>query len=286
MSDYVVRALGANSEWIGMAAEVTDALKEAIALRGYDSSTASALGKMLLCAAMVGSALKDNNILSISLHSQKGDTRLIATANAKIDIKATANVDPEIGLVGPAILTVVRDLNLKTPYSGTVLTDFSTLDHGLELYFAQSEQILTRVKLHVSFGPNGELVRAFGYLLQALPFAKEDTKAKVFDSFDRMLFPEALEFRGYTPEQMLESMFSGLGENVVEKKPITWHCGCSKEKGAEILKSLGKEELESILAEGKTVHISCGFCGKKYYYTIDEIESLLASLEPSEVKEA
>ena len=286
MSDCVVRALGANSEWIGIAAEVTDALKTAISLRKYDQKTSAALGKVLLCAAMAASPLKGDDFLSVCLRSKEGDAHLIASANSVIEIKASATFHEDEVLEGPATLTFIKEMGLKTPYSGTVLTDFDSVESGLETYYAQSEQILTRAKLSVSFNEKGEVQRAFGYLLQALPFASEETKVKVFQSFDKMLAPEALEFRGYGPKEILDALFAGLGENLTETKTVTWKCACSKEKGAALLKSLDSEELRSMVAEGKTVHITCGFCGKNYYYSVDEIQEFLDSKEETRVGEA
>ena len=83
--DKLIRALGANGEWIATAIEATSAIEEARKLRHYEGEALIKLGRVILLTAMMASMLKgERDDLSISLQTGDSKTRFIATANAKI----------------------------------------------------------------------------------------------------------------------------------------------------------------------------------------------------------
>ena len=272
--DKLIRALGANGEWIATAIEATSAIEEARKLRHYEGEALIKLGRVILLTAMMASMLKgERDDLSISLQTGDSKTRFIATANAKIELKATAILSAES--TSPyGTMTVVKDLGLKTPYTSTTRANLDDLESSFDFYFVQSEQILTKTKTYVELNDDGSVKQAFAYMVQSLPNANQQTAEAVLENFKNMPTVESLSFHRESLADILARLFAGLGESQSEEKPVAWHCSCSKERGANILKSLGADELGKMIAEGKTIDIACGFCGKTYYYTVDELEAI------------
>ena len=65
---------------------------------------------------------------------------------------------------------------------------------------------------------------------------------------------------------------------MVSTKDIEWRCSCSLERVRNTLLLLGPQELEDMANEGKTIHLDCNFCGKSYYFTVDDLRELALSI--------
>jgi molecular chaperone Hsp33 len=85
---------------------------------------------------------------------------------------------------------------------------------------------------------------------------------------------EAMLSSGQTPEQVAALLFGEMAYTVLEKRPLTFKCTCSRERSEKALLSLGRAELESLLAEGEAI-IDCHFCHERYLFDRDDLEILL-----------
>lgn len=56
---------------------------------------------------------------------------------------------------------------------------------------------------------------------------------------------------------------------------MRYHCDCSRKRVERAMISLGKKEIEEMIAEGKEVEVGCQFCNKKYKFTVEELERLI-----------
>ena len=61
---------------------------------------------------------------------------------------------------------------------------------------------------------------------------------------------------------MFAQVLKGLEYHIVSQKPIEYRCYCSRERVEEALRSVGEEELEKMIAEGKEISVSCQFCDR------------------------
>lgn len=280
MKDRLLRYLGEKGEWMGFACDCTSSLQEAVKLRHYSSGSLQGIGGLMLLSAMLGSTLKGEGCdLSAELKSFNGKEDLIANADSFIHVKAySASISSPV-LSGPGLFIVTKDLGLKEPYQSSVLCDMGNLEKAMEEYFVQSEQIETYCKLGVLFHPDGTLHRAFGYMVQALPFADDSTRKAIHDAWNKMPSLEALDFHQNSLEEILGMLLGEKGYDTKIEKEIEWKCLCSQEKSRKTLSLLPLNELSQIAEEGKTIHVDCGFCGKSYYFTSDDLRAILSEKE-------
>ena len=75
-------------------------------------------------------------------------------------------------------------------------------------------------------------------------------------------------------ETVFAQVLKGLEFHIVSETPIEYRCYCSRERVEEALRSVGREELESMIAEGKEISVSCQFCDKVYSFTPEELQAL------------
>ena len=78
-----------------------------------------------------------------------------------------------------------------------------------------------------------------------------------------------------TPEQILELLLEGLSPVITDRMPVAFTCNCSKERIEKVLVSLGREELEALVADGQPIEVNCHFCGKSYTFSLEELRELL-----------
>ncbi len=150
------------------------------------------------------------------------------------------------------MLTVIRDLQMKEPYVGSVQMVTGEIAEDLTAYFAQSEQTPTACALGVLVARDRTVQVAGGYLLQLLPNAPD----AVIEALERGIrgagaVTPMLE-RGMTPEEILTAVCPGMELKVLETTEVSYRCYCSRERVKGSPSSVwGKKELEEIAAEGR-----------------------------------
>ena len=157
--------------------------------------------------------------------------------DGKLDVGAAVGQD--------GTLTVIRDLNMKEPYVGSVGLLGGEIAEDLAAYFVESEQIPTACGLGVLVDRDQSVLAAGGYLIQLLPGAGEDTIAKVEGSLMAAGAVTGLLRDDPDPEAMLRRALSDFDLEILEKSPIEYRCYCSRERMERALISLGAEELQS-----------------------------------------
>ena len=188
----------------------------------------------------------------------------------KLDVGATVGTD--------GTLTVIRDLQMKEPYVGSVPLVSGEIGDDVTAYFAQSEQTPTACALGVLVDRDCSVKVAGGYLLQLLPGAPDDVIDKLEAGIRRAGAVTKMLEAGLNPEDILGQVCGDLGVVFMETTPVEYKCYCSRERVTSALLSLGKEELEEIAQEGKAFPVGCQFCDTAYSFTPEDIRELLKNL--------
>ena len=71
--------------------------------------------------------------------------------------------------------------------------------------------------------------------------------------------------QGMTPEKMLETLLDGMDIEFTDTMPVQFYCNCSKEKVEKAFISIGKKELEAMIADEKEIEVNCHFCNHNYF---------------------
>ncbi|MCD8395723.1 MAG: Hsp33 family molecular chaperone HslO [Lachnospiraceae bacterium] len=121
----------------------------------------------------------------------------------------------------------------------------------------------------------GKVRQAGGFIIQLMPFTPDD----VIDRLERKLAEvrpvTAMLDAGMGPEQILEELLGEFHLEILDKIPAQYHCDCSRERIERVLISLGKKELEEMIADGEPIEVNCQFCDKKYRVSVEELRDLL-----------
>lgn len=290
MQDYIVRAMAADGQIRAFAATTKTMVETARAAHNTSPVATAALGRLMTASAMMGVMMKgEKDILTLQIQSEGPIGGITVTADAKGDVKGYVNNPAVIlppnargkldvaGAVGPGILNIIMDMGLKEPYNGQVRLQTSEIAEDLTYYFATSQQVPSAVGLGVLMEHDNTVKQAGGFIVQLMPFAEEETIARLEKNLAQVTSVTALLDEGYTPEMLLEKLLGSLGLTFSDKIPTQFACNCSKERVSRALISVGKEDLKEMIQDGKPVELNCHFCNTNYTFSVDELKELLLS---------
>lgn len=288
--DYMIRATAADAQIRAFAVTSRELVEEARSRHDLSPVTTAALGRLMTGACMMGSMLKgEKDILTLQINGDGPVKGLTVTADAKGNVKGYAQYPQAMmppnpqgkldvgGVIGNGCLTVIKDMGLKDPYSSQVALQTGEIGDDLTYYFAASEQVPSCVALGVLMERNNTVKQAGGFIIQLMPFAQEETICALEEKISGIRSVTTLLEEGRTPEQILTLLLGGMGLEITDKMPVRFWCNCTKERVEKVLFSLGKKELQEMIAEGKEVELHCHFCNTNYQFSVAELEKIAQS---------
>ena len=293
MSDQLVRAISKDGYVKAVAVSTRELTERARQIHRTLPVGTAALGRTLAAASMMGNALKGEGA-SVTLQI-KGDGplgRILAVSDSEGNVRGTVdNPGVDIPLrgdgkldVGSAVgmdgtLTVIRDLNMKEPYVGSVGLLGGEIAEDLAAYFVESEQIPTACGLGVLVDRDQSVLTAGGYLIQLLPGASEDIITMVEGGIYAAGPVTELLKEDSDPESLLRRVMSDFELEILEKSPIEYRCYCSRERMERALISLGPEQLQNLIDEQGSAELTCQFCDNVQNFSQEQLEELLQGMQ-------
>ena len=291
--DCLVRAISKDG-FVNAVAVYTRGLTERARQIHHTSPVATAaLGRALAGVSMMGNALKGSGesvtlqikgdgplgtILAVS--DAEGNVRgYVQDASVELPLRADGKLDVGSAVGHSGTLTVIKDLGLKEPYVGTVDLLGGEIAEDLAAYFVESEQIPSACGLGVLVDRDRSVLAAGGYLIQLLPGAGEDVITKVEGGIYAAPSVTNLLKENSDPAVLLKTVLSDFDMEILSVDPIEYRCYCSRDRVTRTLISLGRKELQSIVDDGKDIHIDCQFCDRIYDYTPEQVRQILKELD-------
>ena len=292
MSDYLVRGMTMDGFVKAVAIRSTEMVRRGAEFQKTAPSATAAFGRALTACSMMGNMQKvENGSMTVQIKGggpiggitcvsdATGNVRgyvvepnvpLVEKYPGKLDVGATVGTD--------GTFTVIRDLQMKEPYVGSIPLVSGEIGDDVTAYFAHSEQIPTACALGVLVDTDLSVKVAGGYIIQLLPGAPDETIDKVEMGIRRAGSVTTMLDAGMTPEDMLGQVLGDLGVVFMETTEVSYKCYCSRDRVTAALISLGKKELEEIAQEGKIFPVECQFCDEVYRFAPEDIRQILAEL--------
>jgi molecular chaperone Hsp33 len=250
------------------------------------------LGEMAAAGVLMQANIKFNGALVLQMQGDgpvklavaevQPDLAFRATAKVVGEVPAGAQLEALMNVHGQGRCAITLDpkdrLPGQQPYQGVVplhgdqREPLQQVQQVLEHYMLQSEQLDTRLVL----AANDEV--AAGLLIQRMPVEGEgnlegrrnEDDIGVSEHFNRIAMLAATltreELLTLQPEQILHRLFWEETLRVFEPAAPRFACNCSRERVRNMLRGLGREESESLIAERGEVEVGCEFCGLQYRF--------------------
>ena len=292
MSEILKKYLFPDHSTRVQAVRLVDAWQTGLAHQQYPACVQNLLGELTVAATLLSANLKFDGSVVLQLQGNGPVALIVVECTSNLNIRASATVRedaiiPDDGdlqsLINPdgqgqfiVVIDPRRSGNHLTPYQGVVPLEGNSVAQVLELYMRQSQQLETRLWLAADNQQVG------GLLLQRLPnHGGNETQSEATEpAWERAchlastvkaeelltLDPDTLTHRLFWEEQLL----------AFDPLPVQWHCPCSRERVAEMLRMLGNDEVQDILNERDSIAVACTFCGKPYHFDKVDCASLFA----------
>ena len=289
MSDYLVRGMSMDGFVKVVAIRSTELVRRGAQIHNTTPNATAAFGRVLTAASMMGNMQKvENGSMTLQFKGDGPIGSIVCVSDPTGNVRGYV-YEPNVPLVekhpgkldvGATVgkngtLTVIRDLQMKEPYVGSIPLVSGEIGDDITAYFVQSEQIPTACALGVLVDRDCSVKVAGGYLIQLLPGAPDETIDKLEEGIRRAGAVTAMLEAGLTPEDILGQVMGDLGVLFLETTEVAYKCYCDRERVTAALISLGRKELQEIAQEGKTFPVECQFCDTTYSFTPDDIQEIL-----------
>ncbi|MEH6470704.1 MAG: Hsp33 family molecular chaperone HslO [Halopseudomonas sp.] len=275
-TDQLQRFIFDEADVRGVLVGLEGSYQESLEKHGYPAAVRRLLGEMLAAVSLLSSTLKFEGRLSLQARGDGVVSMLMAECTRQNHLRGIARVDGDavgdslVDLLGQGQLVITIEPDQGKPYQGVVPLEKPHLAQCLEQYFADSEQLATRIMLCA------DDERAAGMLLQALPSNDEGERyaenwSRVAHLGSTLTEKELLELDN---ETLLFRLFHEETVRVFDPSSLAFQCDCSKERCLGALRTLSDVELEEMLSEQGTIEMDCQFCKSRYQIDRIEVEQL------------
>ncbi len=286
---YIQKALVYGDEVSLAVLDTTALVQEAIERHHLSPVAAAALGRTLTVTAYLCSWLKDDEAgVSVTLNGGGAGGKICVSGNGKYHLRGFIE-QPQVELppredgkldVGACVgrngtVTVIREEGNGVPFVGTSELVSGEIAEDFSAYFLTSEQRPTAIAVGVKIAPDGNCLGAGGVIMQPLPFASEESLSRIEREIAQFSSVSTL-VRERGAEGILKEYF---GVEDAQKQEVFYRCHCAKEKIEEILHSMGREELEKIVAEEGKVSVHCHYCNTDYDFDGEDVARLFSNVE-------
>ncbi len=220
---------------------------------------------------MVCVTRRENNVVKVKSYMSNPLIELPLKENGKIDVG---------GAVGKnGYLNIIKKNNMSDKaYNGVIPLVSGEIAEDFTEYFAHSEQKPTVIALGVLVNREGTLASG-GYMINLMPDCGEEEITKIEDALKTAPNISAMLYDNKSLIEIAKIITGDENAQIIEDNlQIKYECGCSKDKIAGSLISIGKEEIQKIIDEDGKAEIVCHFCNKKYNFTKQELEELLENV--------
>ena len=246
------------------------------------------LGELMAATCLLTATLKFKGEVAMQLQSEGVVKYAVVNGSHDQKLRGVARWDEQLQSLptdfadlfnkGVLVITITPDEGER--YQGMVALDKPSLAECIEAYFAQSEQLATKVMLRTSQDSGLQLNAAAGMLLQVLPTSSESTNKDDRPEFEHLVkLTETLtdkELFTLPAQDILYRLYHQEEVEVFEPQPVVFKCTCSKERSAAALANVDKQELLDIVAQEGDITVNCQFCHQEYRFDAIDVESIHA----------
>jgi molecular chaperone Hsp33 len=289
-SDILQRFLFENAPIRGELVHLNDTWRTILGRHDYPPALRDLLGELAAAAVLLAATLKLQGALILQIQGNGPLKLLVVECSGDLQVRATAKWTDELEqgdlsqLVGDGRFAITLDpRNGKQSYQGIVALEGGSVAEILQNYMTRSEQLETRLWLAA------DAQCAAGMLLQVLP-EREDHAQSEHRERDADAWPRATqladtlrreELLALPAEEVIHRLYHEEDMRLFQPQPVMFHCNCSRQSVGNMLRMLGRAEVDSILEERGSIEIHCEFCNQRYEFDSVDAAQLFAETIPA-----
>lgn len=266
----------------GEVVHLDTAWRSVIERHDYPEVLRNVMGELSAAAVLFAATLKMRGSLILQIMGKGPVKLLVVECNGEMKLRATAKWSGELeqgslaDLIGEGQFSITLDpKDGGQPYQGIVDVEGETIAEIMQNYMSSSEQLDTRLWLAA------DAQCAAGMLLQKLPEQQKDEPHLDEDAWNRAVTLadtlQAEELKKFSASVLIHRLYHEEDVRLFDAQPVEFFCSCTRSNVASMLKMLGKDEIDSILAEQGRIEVHCEFCNQRYDFDKVDARTLFLS---------
>jgi len=277
-SDSVLRAMTDDGAFRVITARTTETVRDAVLAQGATGGTARTFGELLTGAILYRETMAPQLRVQGILKGSGGTGSLVADSHPSGRTRGLVQVDAgrEIELDAGAVIQMMRTLPSGRIAQGIVeLPSGGGISQALMEYMQSSEQVVSMIAVS-TVTQRDEIVAAGGYMVQLLP---EVGRGPLMVMTERLRDFESIDARvgeaAFSPESLLEQLLDGMPFTRLEESAVGFECWCDELRVVSAIATLGRGDIEHLLADGQMLEIACEYCKREYRIAPARLRGLL-----------
>jgi molecular chaperone Hsp33 len=279
--DQLYRYLFEHHQVRGELVQLDQTFRHMVAAQEYPAPVRQLLGELLVATSLLTATLKFEGSITVQLQGNGPVSLAVINGDHQQQLRGVARWQGELpanpdlkALVGDGHLVITISPDEGERYQGIVSLESDSLASSLESYFAQSEQLATRIWIRTG-GTAAEPLAA-GMLLPALP-ASSEQHADEFDHLSKLTDTIKDEELFTLPaEEILYRLYHEEEVRLFAPQAIQFRCTCSRERCEQALLQVGQSEVEAMIHEQGQIDMHCDYCGSHYQFDAIDVQALFA----------
>lgn len=257
----------------------TSTVQAAIDAQRVRGATAESLADLITGSILVRLTMAPDLRVQGLVRGANGKGTIVADCHPDGGCRALVRETAGPIQVGPgSLMQVMRSLPNGTTHQGVV--ELPT-EHGISgafmVYMLESEQVTSVIGVGCAINDDDRVAVAGGWIVQLLPECTEPPLELMYQRM-RLDFSDVkgvLRQHHADPDVLQSEILYGMPYQTTSTADVTHRCYCSHARVFASLASLGKVELEDIMRQGETLHVSCDYCGSPYEISPESLRGLL-----------
>lgn len=278
-SDSLQRFLFEHAPIRGEIVHLDSVWQSVIERHDYPPVLRDLMGELCAAAVLLAATLKLKGAMVLQIHGKGAVKLLVVECSGDLELRATAKWEGELthgtlqDLVGDGRFVITLDpKDGNQAYQGIVALEGGSIAEILQNYMTRSEQLQTRLWLAA------DAKHAGGMLLQKLPEQPEqdaDAWGRASQIADTLKSEELLSLPA---EELLHRLYHEEDLRLFEVQNVVFRCSCSRDNVARMLRMVGRDEVDSVLAERGNIEVHCEFCNQRYEFDRVDTEAVFSEL--------
>lgn len=279
MKDILQRFLFENADIRGELVHLDATWQAVLVKHDYPRPVRRLLGEMMAAAVLLSATLKFKGRITIQIQGDGPVSLMVVECTSQRTLRGLAHAAEHLpagdlgSLVGAGRLAITLEPeDGQERYQSIVELSGDTLGEVLENYLDISEQLDTRLWLSVNDQS------AAGLLIQKLPDTRQQHDLDVWNRVSKLSATiQEDELLNLSAQEIIRRLYHEEDVRVFEAEAVCFRCSCDRERVANMLRTLGLEEVRSIIRDEGSVRVACEFCNHKYEFDVVDTEQLFAA---------
>ncbi|SDH76352.1 molecular chaperone Hsp33 [Vibrio xiamenensis] len=268
----------------GELVQLEDTYQQIISSKEYPAALQTLLGELLVSTTLLTATLKFEGSITIQLQGDGPVSLAVINGDHDQKVRGVARWEGDIAdnatlheMMGKGHMVITIDPKQGERYQGVVGLEGDNLTQVIENYFANSEQLKTRLWIR------SDDKHAAGMLIQVMPDGTGSA-----DDFEHLeqLTNTVKDEELFTLEanELLYRLYNQEKVRLFEPQAVEFHCGCSRERSGSAIVTLERSEVNDIVAEIGAISLHCDYCGTTYSFDATQVNELFESVDQSRKK--